>query len=103
MDDDRDIAEIHRRVDAGELFSFNHEAETVRELEGRFIEKYLHLNNIPPEHGLSAERMLEVDHLTSVETRTYELCTNKRIPPYMVKRYTRRMPPRPPLLPTQRV
>ena len=87
VESDGDLFEIERMVTAGELFSFPHKARSLEELEGLFIQHFLNLNNIPPNHSLEASENLTVRRLVPVATRAYELCTHNQLPAYMVARY----------------
>jgi len=88
IDADQDLKEIERLVTAGELFSFPHRAQSVEDLEGFFLQHFLNLNNTPPNRALTISQDWVARKLTSVATRAYDLCTQKLLPGYMIKRYS---------------
>jgi hypothetical protein len=89
LDGDTDLADIQRMLNDGELLSFPHKAQSIEELEGRFLQHFLHLNNVPPDHSLIASRHWINRELMTVATRAFDLCTRKLLPPYMIKHYSR--------------
>lgn len=97
VDSNEDLSEIEWMLSVGELFSFPHKARSVEALEGLFIQHFLNLNNVPPDHALVASQKLTVEEIVPVATRAYELCTHKRIPPYMIRNYAQRREKRVPV------
>ena len=89
LDADRDLKEIELLVATGEILSFPHRAQTIEGLEGIFLRHFLDLNNIPPNHSLTASQNWVTKRLTSVATRTYDLCTQNLLPGYMIRRYSK--------------
>jgi len=98
LDADRDLKEIERLVATGEIFTFPHRTQSIEGLEGLFLQHFLDLNNIPPNHSLAASQNWITKRLTSVATRTYDLCTHNLLPGYMIRRYSKAKILREPLI-----
>jgi hypothetical protein len=88
LDVDSDLSEIQRMLNDGELLSFPHKVQSIEELEGRFLQHFLDLNNVPPNHSLIVSQNWIDKDLMPVATRAFDLCTRKLLPPYMIKRYS---------------
>jgi hypothetical protein len=73
LDTDKDLIGIQQMLTEGELISFPHKAQTIEELEGHFIQRFLDLNNIPPNHSLIASQNWTNKKPIPVATRAFDL------------------------------
>ncbi len=89
VDSDEDLSSINWMLAEGELFSFPHKAKSIETLEGLFVQHFLNLNNIPPNHALVTSQKLSVEELVPVATLADELCRQKKLPSYMARNYAR--------------
>ncbi len=86
---DKDLEEIRRMVECGELFNFNREETSLHNLRREFVAYCLSLNIRESDDSFTFcdGKESQLKYIKTVEERVQELVENKDIPDYMIAKY----------------